>query len=107
MKQVVIFLILVILVCITAKAAEASRTRVYISISVGGAVVVAGGFIYWGLTYGSEVSQKDHPAIPSVANSFRETQRRPFTPLIDFSEQNSGLSFSPLDMELPLFIYRW
>jgi len=108
-KWVWIIPIVILLMVIEPLTAEAGRTRVYISISVGGAVVVGGAFIAWSLTYGTRVSKKDpSPSpLPSLAYAFTELPGQTSHPAFDRFLQSNSSGNEPLALEVPLFIYQW
>ena len=83
MKCIWIIPIVGLLLVIEPLTAEAGRTRVYISISVGGAVIVGGAFIAWSLTYGTRVSKKDPGPSPLPSPAYSTTE---------FLEQRSKIS---------------
>ncbi|MGH7274165.1 MAG: hypothetical protein ACREIQ_06905 [Nitrospiria bacterium] len=109
MKWIWIIPIIALLVVIDPLTAEAERTRVYISISVGGAVIVGGAFIAWSLTYGTRVSQKDPgpSPLPALAYALTELPGQTSNPAFDRFLQRSSSGNQPLALEVPLFIYQW
>ena len=84
-------------------------TRVYISVSVGGAVVVGGAFIAWGLTYGTRVSRRDpgRSPLPSLAYAYTEVPGQTSNRAFDRFPQSNPGDNQPLAFEVPLFIYHW
>ncbi len=103
-----------------------AETRVYVSVSVGGAAVIGAGILYWGFSYTSQVSEHK----PSDENSGR------LSPTAPASEPNSPRTvhimpqlipkpvttqepaaadaifvsagpFASSSVELPLLVIRW
>lgn len=109
MKWISIIMMVAILLVYQPMTVEAASTRVYVSISIGGALIVGGGFLAWSLSYGSRVSKKDpNPTpLPSLASNVMEFQGEKFKTFVDRSFQISPEGFQPLKVELPLLVYHW
>jgi hypothetical protein len=102
MKRIVALLIAALALTVGSPSAGAAETRVYFSISVGGAMVVGGGLLFWSLTYGSvRVSKRgtEPQPIPSLLSSVGD----------DPLPLHSDRSTDPNEdlIRLPLLIYRW
>jgi len=93
-------------------------SQVYVSVSVGGAVVVGAGVIYWGVSSGSRVSatapSEENPSrlrtiqfLPHLPPQFVQ----PIVPVGEGSRAEFGSipndSPSASLVELPLFVFRW
>lgn len=109
MRRTVIALVMGLSLALWPFEDSVAETRVYVSFSIGGAVIVGGGLLFWSLTYASRVSQDepDPQAAPSLISSLTDThERREVTATDLFAENRPGLVPPPL-LELPLFVFRW
>jgi hypothetical protein len=106
---------LLILFCPNLARAD---SQVYVSVSVGGAVVIGAGVVYWGVSSSSRVSES--PPSEESPNRLHAIQFLPQLPpqfvqsLLPIGERTrADFGSIPIDarvaslVELPLFVFRW
>ncbi len=109
MRRTVIALVMGLSLALWPFEDSVAETRVYVSFSIGGAVIVGGGLLIWSLTYASQVSRNepDLQAAPSLISSFTDApEGREATATDLFAEKRPEPVPPPL-LELPLFVFRW
>ncbi|MBI5197553.1 MAG: hypothetical protein HZA19_02980 [Nitrospirae bacterium] len=86
-----------------------ARTSVYISVGLGGAAIVGGAYLFWSLSYGSRVSNREPETIPPplAAYSLRSFENQRYQASIDQLEQGDSETSETLTVRWPLFTYRW
>lgn len=123
MKRGILILTVAFVICLRPSLSRA-ETHVYVSFSVGGAVVIGAGVVFWGFSYTSQVSERkpseENPGLlTSTASATRtlhavqpvpqpipqflsagERTRADFTPVTDSPHAVSSI-------ELPLLVFRW
>ena len=112
MKRIVVLLAAAVTLTLGSPASGAAETQVYVSIGVGGAVVVGGGLLLWGLTYTSQISRRDTEPnvmssfLSSIDDSFENRPRIMTDGHLSFTLDRGSFKGENL-LRLPLFIYRW
>jgi hypothetical protein len=124
MKRGILILAMVFVMVLRPSLTRA-ETHVYVSFSVGGAVVIGAGVVYWGFSYTSQVSERKSPeenpnrrsvTAASASNSLRSIQLLPILMPQPFTaEERTRADFSPApegpraasSVEVPLLIFRW
>ena len=109
MKRTVIALVIGLSLALWPFEDSVAETRVYVSFSIGGAVIVGGGLLIWSLTYSSQVSRNepDLPAAPSLIGSFTGVREGRETTATDLFVEKRPEPVPPPLLELPLLVFRW
>jgi len=124
MKRTVVALVLGLSLALWPFEDSVAETRVYVSFSIGGAVIVGGGLLIWSLTYASQVSQfvpriehsshlrfevnEPNPqAAPSLIGSFTGVREGRETTATDLFVEKRPEPVPPPLLELPLLVFRW
>jgi tellurite resistance protein TehA-like permease len=86
-----------------------ARSTVFISVSVGGAVIVGGAFIFWGISSGSRVGHREpaNTPAPPAAYSLTDLQEQGSPAPHNRLFQSHPEETQALALELPLVTYRW
>lgn len=108
MKWTWVLIVTALLMLMQPLKAEA-RTSVYVSVGIGGAVVVGGAFIYWSVSHSSRVSIRELATspFPLETSSLRIFEGvNPYLSTDQFKQDDSEKS-QGLTIELPVFRYRW
>jgi hypothetical protein len=103
-----------------------AETHVYVSFSVGGAVVIGAGVLFWGISYSSRVSENEAPGGPSNRLSLATEKSAPkptrsvrlITELIPqpaATEARTRFELGPVSrgpaesafVGMPLLVFRW
>lgn len=124
MKRGILILMVAFLVILRPSLSRA-ETHVYVSFSVGGAVVIGAGVVFWSFSYTSQVSERKpsekNPdlsltATASATNPLRAIQPVP-QPIPQFlsAEGRARADFTSIpdgpratsSIEVPLFVFRW
>jgi len=108
MKWTLLLLLAAVLTLPQPLQAEA-RTSVFISVSVGGAAIVGGAYLFWTLTYGSRISGIEPGSGRETALSPYQRIRQDRETMAPASRFFPGHSEAPEDLTIrwPLFTYRW
>lgn len=109
MKRTVIALVMGLSLALWPFEDSVAETRVYVSFSVGGAVIVGGGLLIWSLTYASRVSQNepDPQAAPFLISSLTDASERREATATDLFVEKRPEPVPPPLLELPLWVFRW
>jgi hypothetical protein len=84
---------------------QANDTRVYLNVSIGGAIVLGGGFILWRIGYRQRLAEREKIETgKSHARLFDGKVDPPRVPAAAFMDKNTG-AIGPIALELPIF--RW
>lgn len=93
---------------------QAAETRVYIQFSVGGAVMVGGGILWWGITQRTRVSRNLQASAPLDPHPFFFDDKTNGITSLSFHQRErvqkeGGNPFHapPMPFQIPLFVYRW
>lgn len=93
-------------------SAVSAETRVYVTFSVGSAIAVGGGLIFWGVSYSTRVSRNlESPTVSDPSSG-------PSAASFQAPDRSNGFLMEPPDTiprnprdaglpGLPLFVYRW
>ena len=109
MKRTVIAFVMGLSMILWPIATSAGETRVFVSFSIGGAVIVGGGLLFWSFTYTSRVSQNepDPGTTPSRVRSLTEAPGQTQQTAADLWVERWPEPVQPLPIELPLWVFRW
>ena len=84
-------------------AAQANDARVYLNISIGGAVVLGGGFLLWRIGYSRRLAEREEiETAKTLARLFDEEIDPPSVSTAPFTVENTGL-IGPVALHLPIF----
>ncbi len=125
MKRVILILAVVFLMVLRPGLSWA-ETRVYVSFSVGGAVAIGAGFLFWGISYSSRVSERispeENPNRRSLITGASASNSQPSIQLLPIQmsqpitkDERTPADFLPapqdprtaLSIEAPLLVLRW